>query len=198
MYTGTVLYTVHCTPVQASLDTLLSTRVISVYTATVTEHSHPCLSLVSWPHIALWLADTSHWHQSQSGPQLLTPQHCPVNTTSPPYSSQQQQQRWRENYADMTWVRTLWSVTWECDIICDGGGAGAGQRIKFPQTFSENFLDVRPSVTLWDDNVRSHYTRCYGFFSPRYRSLSPNMRHPSLHLPRQIVNSTVDIRSWDL
>ena len=88
-----------------------------------------------------------------------------------------------ENYADMTKVRTLWSVTWEGDIICDGGGAEAGQRIKFPQTFSENFLDVRPSVALWDDNVRSHYARCYGYFSPRYRSLSPNIRHPSLHLP---------------
>ena len=184
MYTGPVLYRVYCTPVQASLDTLLGTQVISVYTATVTEHSHPCLSLVSWPHTALWLADTSYWHQSQSGPQqLLTPQHCPVNTASPPDSSQQQQQRGRENYADMTWVRTLWSVTWECDIICDGGGAEAGQRIKFPQTFSENFLDVRPSVALWDDNVRSHYARCYGYFSPRYRSLSPNTRHPSLHLP---------------
>ena len=98
----------------------------------------------------------------------------------------------RENYEDIsenivTSDMGMWHYMWW----------GRGRRKKFPQTFSENFLDVRPSVTLCDDNVRSHYTRCYGYFSPRYRSLSPNIRHPPSIYPSHPTNSTVDIRSWE-
>ena len=173
MYIGTVLYS---TPVQASLDTLLSTRVISVYTATVTEHSHPASHWSSGPiKPSDWLTPQTDT-RARVGPNncslhntVQSTQHLPcthLNSSS------------RENYQDIsenivTSDMGMWHYMWW----------GRGRRKKFPQTFSENFLDVRPSVTLCDDNVRSHYTRCYGYFSPRYRSLSPNIRHPSLHLP---------------
>ena len=60
----------------------------------------------------------------------------------------------RNSSKDEKWslktVRTLWSVTRQCDIMWwgrDRGGADAS--IKFPQTFSEYFLDVSHRSLWW-------------------------------------------------
>lgn len=91
----------------------------------------------------------------------LTPEWAPTTThftttfsqhsiSNSPSSQSQQQQRSGVKSADRI-VRTLWSVTGQCDIMGwgrDRGGADAS--IKFPQTFSGYILDVsHRSLCVW-------------------------------------------------
>ena len=109
-------------------------RVISVYTAPVTE-DHVRAS--DWSAGPIQSSDwPTPWTDTRVGPNNCS-LHNNVQSTQHLHLAalfwSQQQQRWRHGeWILQTGVRTLWSVTWQCDIMWRGGlGAGLTQGLGF-------------------------------------------------------------------
>ena len=106
-------------------------RVISVYTAPVTEHN---VRASDWSAGPIQSSDwPTPWTDTRVGPNNCS-LHNNVQSTQHLHLAlfwSQHQQRHGE-WIMQTGVRTLWSVTWQCDIVWRGGlGAGLTQGLGF-------------------------------------------------------------------